>query len=193
MSLSVLGITFGLVFLAELPDKTALATLMLSTRYKASWVLMGVSAAFAVHVGLALAAGSLLALLPHRWLQGIVAVMFLAGAVMLLLQKGEEDEELKKDDRKRNFGAAFGASFGLILIAEFGDLTQIMTANMAAKYNDPIAVGIGAFLALVAVASLAVTGGKALLKKVPARLITRIAAVLMLVLAGFSAYEAIAG
>ena len=66
ISLTVIAVVFGVVFLAELPDKTALAGLMLGTRYRASYVFAGVAAAFAVHVALAVAAGSVLTLLPHR-------------------------------------------------------------------------------------------------------------------------------
>jgi putative Ca2+/H+ antiporter (TMEM165/GDT1 family) len=78
-------------------------------------------------------------------------------------------------------------------VAEFGDLTQIMTANLAARYDDPLAVGLGAVLALWAVAGLGIFGGRMLMKRVPLALITKIAAIVMIVLAGFSLYEAIAG
>jgi putative Ca2+/H+ antiporter (TMEM165/GDT1 family) len=81
----------------------------------------------------------------------------------------------------------------LILVAEFGDLTQIMTANLAARYDDPVAVGLGAVLARGAVAGLGIFGGRLLMKRVPLALITKIAAGVMIVLAGFSLYEAIAG
>lgn len=70
----------------------------------------------------------------------------------------------------------------LILVAEFGDLTQIMTANLAARYDDPLSVGLGAVLALWAVAGLGIVGGKALMKRVPLELITKVAAMLMLAL-----------
>jgi putative Ca2+/H+ antiporter (TMEM165/GDT1 family) len=80
----------------------------------------------------------------------------------------------------------------LILVAEFGDLTQIMTANLAARYDDPVAVGLGAVLALWAVAGLGIFGGRLLMKRVRLALITRVAAVVMLVLAGLSLYEAFA-
>lgn len=194
MSLTVAAVAFGLVFLAELPDKTALATLVLSTKYRGSWVLCGVAAAFAVHVLLALVAGSLLTLLPHRLLEGVVGVLFLGGAVMLLVQKHDGEEEDSTDGTSRKtFPRVFLAGFGLILLAEFGDLTQIMTANLAARYADPLSVGAGAFLALCAVSTLAVVGGRAVLRWVPVTLFTRVAAALMLVLAGFSCYDAVTG
>ncbi|MEV8523257.1 TMEM165/GDT1 family protein [Streptomyces sp. NPDC006692] len=192
LSFTIMAITFGVIFLAELPDKTALAGLMLGTRYKASYVFVGVAAAFAVHVVLAIAAGSVLTLLPHRLLQAIVGVLFLAGAAMLLFKKAEDDEEVKAP-ADQSFWKVSGAGFMLILIAEFGDLTQIMTANLAARYDNPLSVGIGAVLGLWAVAGLGILGGRKLMKHVPLRLITKVAACLMLALAGFSLFEAIAG
>ncbi|MBP8538485.1 TMEM165/GDT1 family protein [Streptomyces sp. MK37H] len=190
-SITVAAVVFGVVFLAELPDKTALAGLMLGTRYRASYVFVGVAAAFALHVGLAIAAGSVLTLLPHRLLQAIVGVLFLGGAAMLLLKKDDDEEEVRKP-ADQSFWKVSGAGFMLILIAEFGDLTQIMTANLAARYDDPLSVGVGALLALWAVAGLGIVGGRTLMRYVPLRLITRIAALVMLALAGFSLYEAIA-
>ncbi len=165
---------------------------MLGARYRASYVFAGVAAAFAVHVALAIAAGSVLTLLPQWLLQAIVGVLFLAGAAMLLLKKDEDDEEIAKP-ADQSFWKVAGSGFMLILVAEFGDLTQIMTANLAARYDSPLSVGVGAVLALWAVAGIGIVGGRTLMKYVPLRLITKIGACVMLVLAGFSLYEAVAG
>ena len=146
---------------------------MLGTRYRASYVFAGVAAAFVVHVALAIAAGSLLTLLPHRWVQGVVGVLFLAGAAMLLLAKGDEDEDVRGAAPTRASGRSRAAGFTLILVAEFGDLTQIMTANLAARYDDPVSVGVGAVLGLWAVAGLGIFGGRLLMKRVPLALITQ--------------------
>lgn len=192
ISLTVTALVFGVVFLAELPDKTALAGLVLGTRYRASYVFAGVAAAFAVHVVLAVAAGSVLTLLPQQLVHALTGVLFLGGAAVLLMKKGEEDEEVRKPE-DQSFWKVSGAGFMLILVAEFGDLTQIMTANLAARYDDPLSVGLGAVLALWAVAGLGIVGGKALMKRVPLRLITKVAALLMLGLGVWSLWEAIAG
>jgi putative Ca2+/H+ antiporter (TMEM165/GDT1 family) len=181
------------VFLAELPDKTALAGLMLGTRYRAGYVFIGVAAAFLVHVVIAIAAGSLLAQLPHRPVQAVVGVLFLAGAAVLLLKKDDEDEDGVKKPADQSFLKVAGAGFSLILVAEFGDLTQIMTANLAARYDDWLSVGLGALLALWAVAAIGIVGGRTLMRYVPLRLITKVAACVMLVLAAFSIYEAVTG
>ncbi|MDU0303299.1 TMEM165/GDT1 family protein [Streptomyces sp. PAL114] len=192
ISLTVMAVVFGVVFLAELPDKTALAGLVLGTRYRASYVFAGVAAAFAVHVALAVAAGSVLTLLPQQLVHAITGVLFLGGAAMLLFKKDDDGEEVRKPE-DQSFWKVAGAGFMLILVAEFGDLTQIMTANLAARYDDPLSVGLGAVLALWAVAGLGIVGGKALMKRVPLKLITRIAALLMLALGVWSLWEAVAG
>lgn len=186
------ALVFGVVFLAELPDKTALAGLVLGARYRASYVFAGVAAAFLVHVVLAVAAGSVLTLLPQQIVHALTGVLFLGGAAVLLLKKDEGEEEIKKP-ADQSFWKVAGTGFMLILVAEFGDLTQIMTANLAARYDDPLSVGLGAVLGLWAVAGLGIVGGKALMKRVPLRLITRIAALLMIGLGVWSLYEAIAG
>ncbi|OEV29440.1 hypothetical protein AN219_16530 [Streptomyces nanshensis] len=199
ISLSVAAVVFGVVLLAELPDKTALAGLVLGTRYRASYVFAGVAAAFVLHVVLAVAAGSVLTLLPHRIVQAVVGVLFLAGAAVLLLKKdggeaggeGEGEEQAKAPDG-RSFWKVASSGFMLILVAEFGDLTQIMTANLAARYDDPLSVGLGAVLALWSVAAIGIIGGRTLMRFVPLRLITRVAALLMTGLAVFSLYEAVA-
>jgi putative Ca2+/H+ antiporter (TMEM165/GDT1 family) len=192
ISLTVTALVFGVVFLAELPDKTALAGLVLGTRYRASYVFAGVAAAFALHVALAVAAGSVLTLLPQQIVHALTGVLFLGGAAVLLMKKDEDDEEIRSPENQ-SFWKVAGAGFMLILVAEFGDLTQIMTANLAARYDDPLSVGLGAVLALWAVAGLGIVGGKALMKRVPLKLITQIAAVLMLALGVWSLWEAVTG
>lgn len=186
------AVVFGVVFLAELPDKTALAGLVLGTRYRASYVFAGVAAAFAVHVALAVAAGSVLTLLPHQLVQALTGVLFLGGAAVLLMKKDEDETEIRKPENQ-SFWKVSGAGFMLILVAEFGDLTQIMTANLAARYDDPLSVGLGAVLALWSVAAIGIVGGKALMRRVPLKLITKVAALLMLGLGVWSLWEAIAG
>ncbi|MEY9927137.1 putative Ca2+/H+ antiporter (TMEM165/GDT1 family) [Catenulispora sp. GP43] len=205
MSLAALLTTFGVVFLAELPDKTAIASLILGARYRPSWVFAGVAAGFLVHVCLAVAAGSLLALVPRRPLEAVVAVLFLAGAVVMLRSHGhggsEEGQAIpgQQEDTAPDlgadagFGKVAGTAFGVILVAEFGDLTQIVTANLAAKFADPLAVGIGAALGLWTVGALAIVGGRGLLRVLPLHLIVRLAALVMIVLAGVSLWQAVAG
>ena len=61
----------------------------------------------------------------------------------------------------------FAISFGVLFAAEWGDASQLATAGLVARYGQPVAIGLGAFLALVGVAALAVVLGKAILRRVP--------------------------
>jgi Ca2+/H+ antiporter, TMEM165/GDT1 family len=194
VNLAVAVTAFVLVLLAELPDKTALAALVLGSRYRPLHVFAGVTAAFAVHVTLAVTAGSLLALLPHRALEAIVAAMFLLGAGLLLRGRRESgDENGPPREAGVSFLRAAGTGFAVILVAEFGDLTQIVIASLAARYHDPVAVGVGGVLALWTVAALAITGGRGLLRVIPVRVLTGTAAALMAGLAVISLVSAVRG
>ncbi|HLJ98433.1 MAG TPA: TMEM165/GDT1 family protein [Streptosporangiaceae bacterium] len=193
MNLAVAATVFAVVFPAELPDKTALASLILGSRYRPAYVFAGVAAAFAVHAALAVTAGGLLSLLPHRALEITVAVLFAAGAVLLLCdRRGRGEDHVHLHSRSHGFWRVVGTSFGVIMVAEFGDLTQIVTATLAARYHDPVSVGIGAMLGLWAVAALAIAGGQGLLKLIPITWITRAAAAVMLALAVISLVAALA-
>jgi Ca2+/H+ antiporter, TMEM165/GDT1 family len=192
MSLATVATVFAVIFTAELPDKTALASLILGSRYRPTWVFAGLAAAFTVHVGLAIAAGSLIGLLPHRPLEIIVSVVFAIGAVLLLRGRhGDDDEQVELHGKEPGFWRVAGTSFMVILVAEFGDLTQIATATLAARYHDPASVATGALLALWAVGGLAIAGGRGLMKLIPLIWISRTAAAIMLVLAGVSLAAAV--
>jgi putative Ca2+/H+ antiporter (TMEM165/GDT1 family) len=154
-----------------------------------------------VHVVIAVAAGSLLTLLPRRAVEAVVAGLFLIGAV-LVWREGREDHETAELQREESAIQAAGdgrfwrvasLGFGVIFVAEWGDLTQIMTANLAAKYHDALSVGLGAVAGLWGVALLAILGGRTLLKVLPIRWITRIAATVMVGLGAYSIVAAIAG
>lgn len=177
---------FAVVLVAELPDKTALASLVLGTRYRPLPALCGIAAGFTVHVVLAVVAGSLLRLLPQHILEIVVGVIFLGSGLMLLIRRPSADEEAAPRREARGFWAIAATAFVVILVAEFGDLTQLVIANLAARYSDPVAVGVGAVVAMWTVGTAAVLGGRSLLRLVPGTLLTRVAGAIMLVLAGFS-------
>jgi len=182
--------TFVLIFVAELPDKTMIATLIMGSRNRPLLVWIGVTAAFGVHVTIAVLAGGLLALLPHAWVEGVTAVLFAGGAVYLLVVSEEEEEAEGEEEVAEAPGGLrpVATAFVVIFIGEFGDLTQILTANLAAKYHDPWAVWVGAFAALVAVGALGSFGGKALLRVLPLAVIRKAGGVL---LAGFAIYTVV--
>jgi Ca2+/H+ antiporter, TMEM165/GDT1 family len=184
MNIVTIATVFGVIFIAELPDKSLFASLVLGTRYRALWVWLGVSAAFIVHVVIAVTAGHLLTLLPHRAVEAVVAVLFAVGAVILLLPHREDDDTAEESDRAlAGVASVMLTSFGVVFVGEWGDITQIATANLAAKYDDPISVGIGAALGLMAVAAVAITAGSTLLRFVSISVVRRIAGVVLAVFA----------
>lgn len=192
MNLAAALSSFLIVLPAELPDKTVLACLVMGSRYRPAYVFAGASAAFAVQVVLAVVAGSLIGLLPRRPIEGFVAVLFVAGAVILWRQRRHDDDEFAVDQEAKNrFLPVASMAFAVVFAAEFGDLTQIVTASLAVRYHDPLAVGTGAVLALWLAAGLAITGGRGLLKVVPMIWLTRGAALFMLALAGTSIAAAV--
>lgn len=169
MDVPLILLVFGVVLVAELPDKTMFATLMLGARFAARWVFLGAAAAFAVHVVIAVTAGGLLALLPSRTVELIVGLLFLAGAALMwrASRAGEEQAEGAAAGRVAGSAwAAAAASFSVIFIGEWGDITQIATANLAAGHQDALSVGIGAILGLWTAAALAITAGSGLLRLV---------------------------
>jgi Ca2+/H+ antiporter, TMEM165/GDT1 family len=195
--LAVFAIALFAILLVELPDKTLVATLVLSTRYRPRPVLAGVAAAFAVQCVLAVTAGGLLHLLPHRLLEAIVAVLFAVGAFLLAREGLANEEQEVTEDTPAGYGLTdrriFGISFGVLFAAEWGDASQLATAGLVARYGQPVAIGLGAFIALVGVAFLAVGLGKVILRRVPLQLLHRLAAVLFGVFAVIAAVAAIRG
>lgn len=192
-ALTLLATVLAVTFVVELPDKSLFASLLLGTRYQPWPVWLGVAAAFAVHVVLAVTAGSLLTTAPHRVVRFTSAALFLGGAVWMLRFRPNDDNEPGPDAAR--LGAVpprliriFATSFAVIFVGEWGDVTQITTANFAARYHDPLIVGAAALVALWAVSGLAVFVGPKLLGPIPERWV-RIAGTLAL--AGFGTYSLI--
>jgi Ca2+/H+ antiporter, TMEM165/GDT1 family len=191
--LSVVAAAYILVLPVELPDKTMFATLVLATRFAPLPVFVGVGTAFGLQVAIAVTAGSLLSLLPEAVVTGVVAVLFLVGAVILWrsASSGPEDEELAETPEHPSFLKAAAISFGVLFAAEWGDLSQLATAGLAARYDEPLSVFIGAWAALLTVSALAVFLGKKLADRLPIALIRRVAAGLFLVFAVLAVVETV--
>jgi len=169
-------VAFGTVFLAELPDKTMVASLVLTTKLRrpfAVWV--GVSGAFVVHVVLAVSIGSLLRRLPETPVKFAVAALFFVGGVLLLRGGKEEADEDVTAPANVTFRRVALTSASVVGLAEFGDLTQLATAGIATSYSAPVAVALGAWCALATVAALAVTAGTWIVQHVPLQMVQRVA------------------
>jgi Ca2+/H+ antiporter, TMEM165/GDT1 family len=193
VDLSVIATAFILVLPVELPDKTLFASLVLATRFPHWPVFVGVGAAFGLQVAIAVTAGSLLSLLPGALVSGVVAVLFLVGAIILWRSatSGPEDEDLDDTKEGTSFLRVAAISFGVLFAAEWGDLSQLATAGLAARLNDPVSVFVGAWAALLVVSGLAVFLGKKLADRLPIALIRRVAAGLFLVFAVIAAIETV--
>jgi Ca2+/H+ antiporter, TMEM165/GDT1 family len=183
VDLSVIATAFILVLPVELPDKTLFASLVLATRFPHWPVFVGVGAAFGLQVAIAVTAGSLLSLLPGALVSGVVALLFLVGAVILWrsASSGPEDEEIADTRQETSFLRVAAISFGVLFAAEWGDLSQLATAGLAARYDEPLSVFVGAWAALLVVSGLAVFLGKNLADRLPIALIRRVAAGLFLI------------
>jgi putative Ca2+/H+ antiporter (TMEM165/GDT1 family) len=197
MNLAIALSVFPIIFFGELPDKTMFASLAMSTRGRPRAVFLGVALAFALHVILAVTVGSILfRFIPHRLLEAIVAALFYGGAALAIRELRESDELPQRESEIVNeeFGAhrrTFGAAFLVIFLAEWGDLTQLLTANLAAHYHNAISVGIGAIVALWSVAAIAIFGGRSLAKYLHPKALHLIMAVALTVLAVLATVAAI--
>jgi putative Ca2+/H+ antiporter (TMEM165/GDT1 family) len=191
LDLAIVFAVFPVIFIGELPDKTMFASLVMATKGRPLTVWLGAAAAFVVHAAIATTVGvGLFHLLPHRVVNGVVAALFLAGAVYAYLESRKGDEPEVIDATAVSGHRAVAAAFVVIFLAEWGDLTQILTANLAAHYHSPLSVGVGAVLALWAVAAIAVVGGQGLLRWVNIVTVRLITAVVLVGLALYAGYLA---
>jgi putative Ca2+/H+ antiporter (TMEM165/GDT1 family) len=195
--LATIAIVFGAIFLVELPDKTFIATLVLATRFRPLFVWIGVCLAFLVQTLVAVTVGGLLAQLPKRPVEAFAAVMFLVGGIILIRgARKADEEEAETEEEFSHKGAAtavglraIGVSFGILFLAEWGDLSQLLTASMVLQFKEPVSVFIGAFLALATVSGLAAVLGRALLARVKLATIRRIGGGVCLVLAALTVLQ----
>ncbi len=205
LDLGVLVATFAIIFPAELPDKSFIATLVLATRYPRLAVWLGASAAFGVQMLIAVAAGQLLAFLPRTLVLGVTATLFAVGAVALVHgglraradEVAEEEEEIEEIEARAVVGrhglAAFATTFAVIFTAEWGDLTQLVTAGQAARTDAPLSVFLGSWLALATVAGIGVLVGAWLQRRVPLWRIRIVSGGLLALLAVVTVVELVRG
>lgn len=205
LDLGVLVATFLVIFPAELPDKSFIATLVLATRYPRMWVWFGATLAFAVQMVIAVAAGQVLSLLPRTVVLGVTAALFAAGSVLLLrggMQAREEEEAEEAEEEAevsaravsgRHGLAALATTFVVIFTAEWGDLTQLIAAGQAARTDSPLSVFLGAWLAESSVAAIGVLAGAWLQQRVPLWRVRLISGALLALLAVLTVVELVRG
>ena len=197
ISLTTAATAFAVIFPVELPDKTFIASLVLSTRYRPLPVWIGVAGAFLVQTLVAVLAGGVISLLPRVLVLGAAAVMFAVGSVILL--RGAAGADAEAVEEQAEVGAsltdvtstrrAVTTSFLVLFAAEWGDLSQLFTVGLVARDGDPVSVFLGAWLALAAVAGIAVLAGATLLRFIRLSTIRRIGGVVCAILAVLTAVE----
>ena len=182
-----LGVTvFAVIFLLELPDKTALAALLLATRHRPFPVFLGAAAAFVIQSAVAVLAGSLFSILPREPIRIGAGLLFLVMAALLVrrnLRQEEANEERAVEQEEKRHHRPFVTAFTVVFVAEWGDLTQLATAALQARYQQPVVVFVAATLALWAVSAIAVALGNRLGTWVPERPLQFAAAGVMVLVA----------
>ena len=166
MNLSLLAAVYAIIFIAELPDKTALAALILATRHRPLPVFLGACLALTVQSVVAVSFGQLMSFLPVRPVHVASGVLFLFSAIAMWRRTISMEEPGNERAREGGFLSTLVTVFLVVFVAEWGDLTQIGTAALAARYQAPLTVFAGATLALWTVVAIVVLlgnwGGRAL-------------------------------
>ena len=183
--------TFGIIFLAELGDKTQLTAMALAVRFPWKKTFIGIAAAFALlNIG-AVALGKLLfAFLPLFWIMMASAGLFLFFGITTLRGSGSVGEEDGDEKKKFSGRGAIATSFLMILMAELGDKTQLVTASLAAQHDAPVAVFAGSTLALWSVSLLGIFAGRQLIRFIPLSYIHRAAGSLFIIFGAAIVYQA---
>lgn len=196
VDLVVVALTFAAIFIVELPDKTFIATLVLSTKFRPLFVWIGVGLAFLAQTLIAVALGKAASFLPDTVVHVAAALMFLVGAIILLREaraheasEGEEEEDFAAKAGDAQGFKVILTSFLVLFAAEWGDLSQLLTLSLVAKYDDPVSVFIGAWGALLAVSGLAVIVGRVLLARIRLSLLHYLGAGVCLLMACLTVWE----
>lgn len=195
IDLLIVALAFGAIFVVELPDKTFIATLVMSTRMRPLFVWIGVALAFLVQTGVAVGLGKAASFLPEQLVRTVAALMFVIGAIILFREARSADAD--ESDQEEEYAAKSTAqgfrvivtSFLVLFAAEWGDLSQLLTISLVAKYDDPLSVFLGAWGALLAVSGLAVIVGRLLLQRVRLSVLHYVGATVCVFVAALTVWE----
>lgn len=160
---------FGVVFVAELGDRTQLLIVSLASRHRPGPVVSGVTLGYLVTTIASVAVGSALgAALPDRAVQVASGLLFLGFAVWALLGDDDDDDDVGADDGRGGVGLALSLA-GAIVVSELGDKSMLATATLAAERGSPVLVAVGALLGILAAGLLGVVVGRVLGDRLPDR------------------------
>ncbi|MDY0019375.1 MAG: TMEM165/GDT1 family protein [Anaerolineae bacterium] len=196
MDPSTLLSTFGLIFVAELGDKTQLAVMAQTCKYRSPWpVFLGGSLALTAVTAIGALGGSLIGnIIPAGVIRMAAALSFVVMGVLIWREaaRATAAESAKSCDcmEAQEGGSAsgrwnwkaFSSTLTLLFFAELGDKTQLAVLGLASKQTTPWGVLIGGSLALTAVTALGVVGGQQLCKLIPQQLLLKISAVAFVIL-----------
>lgn len=176
----------GMIFLAELGDKTQLVAMCLASRYRAKVVLAGILVAtLVVHIVSVALGGGLGKLLPDAWISLAAGIAFIGFGLWTLRGDSLSDDECQNIKGRSPFWLVFITFF----LAELGDKTMLSTVALATD-RPLIPVWIGSSLGMVLSDGLAIIVGQILGSRLPERAIKIGAAVIFF---GFGAFRAIQG
>ncbi|ATE53999.1 TMEM165/GDT1 family protein [Actinosynnema pretiosum] len=183
------AVSFGVIFVAELGDKSQLMALTFATRFKVWPVLLGITLATAlVHLASVAIGFGLGAALPTGWINLAAAIAFVVFGFWTL--RGDsltDDEKSKAQNVTRSAVIAVGTAF---FLAELGDKTMLATITLATDYGW-FGVWVGSTLGMVAADALAIVVGRALGKALPEKTIRYGASALFFVFGVWLAVEAV--
>jgi len=184
-------LSFGVIFVAELGDKSQLMALAFATRYRPSQVLLGITLATAiVHAGSVVAGAAFAAALPTRAIGVAGGIAFLGFAAWTIRGDRLTEEERERARRPaRSAIVTVGTAFGL---AELGDKTMIATITLAAG-EEPVGTWLGSTVGMVAADALAIVLGRALGTRLPERAVSRFAATSFIVFGVLLMADAVRG
>ena len=176
----------GLVFAAELGDKTQLVAMAFAAKYTAWKVVVGVTVAISFLNLFAVILGTYITtVIPISVIQIVAAVIFLLfGVINLIDNDGEEKEKSFK------FGAIATVAI-TFFISELGDKTQLMTITLAANYNSPVSVFFGSTLGMILADSLGIIVGATVFKKIPAKAVKIISSAIFLLFGSIGLYNSL--
>lgn len=187
MHLADLLTSFGLIFSAEMGDKSQLVCMSLAASYRAMPVLLGAISAFALLNTLAVLCGSMIALwLPPFVIAGAVALLFAAFGVQALLSQTPDGSAALAPKSNRHI---FFSTLLLITVAEFGDKTQLAVVALGSS-ADPLEIWLGATLALSLTSALGIWAGRKVLQHLSLTVLHHVSGAFFLILAAFAAYKA---
>ena len=188
--LAAIWLSFGVVFVAELGDKSQLMALSFATRFRPLPVLAAITVATALLLAVSVLAGDLLgAALPTFWIGIAAGLAFLAFAAWTL--RGDKDDESEDGTATRVSGSAFASVFVTFLLSELGDKTMLATLTLATR-QDALGTWLGATLGMVVADGLAIVVGRQLGQRLPERAVRIGAAALFALFGAWLLIEAFA-